>query len=137
MHRRRSLPVPVVLVAIVALAGGAAARPSLARGTARARVHVVEMVRDSAGMHFTPRDVDAYPGDTVRFVNGEGRHNVDFVRDSNPAGVHLPAPTPLAEHPGEVVVVAVDLPPGRYFFQCDPHAAMHMVGHLVVHARAR
>lgn len=130
----------LVLLAIVASIGSStAASSSRPRATVAAdgppRVHVIEMIHDSAGQHYSPATVTALRGDTLRFVNREGHHNVDFARDSNPPGVTLPAPTPIAERSGESVDVPVTLPAGRYYFQCDPHVGMHMVGHLVVRRR--
>lgn len=133
MPRARALATIAVFIATSILTVGLAeAAPA---GGTRSTVHVVEMVHDSAGQHFAPSTVRARSGDTVRFVNREGHHNVDFVRDSNPPGVRLPAATPIAERSGEVVDVPIALPPGRYYFQCDPHVAMKMVGHLIVTGR--
>jgi plastocyanin len=97
-----------------------------------ARIITVRMIRDSAGMRFSPSRIVAHPGDILHFVNGAGRHNVDFVADSNPRNVALPRVTPLLERAGATVDIRVDLPRGRYYIQCDPHAAMGMVAHLIV-----
>jgi plastocyanin len=101
-----------------------------------ARIVTILMIRDSAGMRFSPSRIVAHRGDTLHFVNGAGRHNVDFVADSNPRNVALPAATPPLEKAGATVDIPVDLPSGRYYFQCDAHAEMGMVGHLIVE-RAR
>ena len=106
--------------------------PAGTAGQRGARVVTITMSHDSTGQHFRPSEIDAATGDTLRFVAGAGRHNVDFVRDSNPRGVTLPATTQFVERPGETITIPVTLGPGRYFFQCDPHAAMGMVGHLTV-----
>lgn len=130
---RRLTAAAVSTLVLAALVAARPADPSPAPRP-RARVHVVEMIHDSTGQHFTPAVVNVRPGDTVRFVNREGHHDVDFVRDSNPPGVTLPPTTPLAERSGEVFDVPINLPPGRYYFQCDPHVGMKMVGHIVVSA---
>ncbi|MFI5239201.1 MAG: plastocyanin/azurin family copper-binding protein [Gemmatimonadales bacterium] len=106
--------------------------PSAAVQQAHARNITILTTRDSAGMRFSPSRIVAHRGDILHFVNGAGRHNVDFVADSNPRNVALPPVTPLLETAGATVDIPVDLPPGRYYIQCDPHAAMGMVGHLIV-----
>jgi len=105
--------------------------PSAAQHT-DARVITILMTRDSVGMRFSPSTIVAHSGDTLHFVNGAGRHDVDFVADSNPRNVVLPKTTPLLEKAGATLDIRVDLPPGRYYIQCDPHAEMGMVGHLIV-----
>jgi plastocyanin len=125
---------PVIPLAIIAavVTTVALTRTPLAVQHLPGTIVTVRMVRDSAGMRFSPSKIVAHPGDTLRFVNGAGRHNVDFVVDSNPRNVVLPRATPLLEKEGATVDIPVDLPPGRYYIQCDPHAEMGMVGHLIV-----
>ena len=106
--------------------------PSAAVQQAHARIITILTTRVSGGMRFSPSRIVAHRGDILHFVNGAGRHNVDFVADSNPRNVALPPVTPLLETAGATVDIPVDLPPGRYYIQCDPHAAMGMVGHLIV-----
>jgi plastocyanin len=58
------------------------------------RVTTANMVRDDQGRtYFRPRDIAVKRGDTLRFIEQTGRHNVDFLPDSNPAGVTLPPVT--------------------------------------------
>jgi plastocyanin len=38
----------------------------------------------------------------------------------------------MLEGEGETVDVPVTMPPGHYYFQCDPHLAHGMIGHLIV-----
>lgn len=83
-------------------------------------------------MYFSPSEIKAHRGDTLRFVAVLGRHNVDFVADSNHRAANLPAITATLELPGDSVDVIVRLASGKYFFQCDPHAMLGMTGHLVV-----
>jgi plastocyanin len=38
----------------------------------------------------------------------------------------------MLQLPGQTLDVPVTMKPGHYFFQCDPHALLGMVGHLEV-----
>ena len=100
------------------------------------KVIVVEMTTDEKGVNkFTPNDFEAHQGDVLRFTLGSGVHNVHFPADSNRAMTsELPA-SPLLQLPGQTYDILVDFPEGRYFFQCDPHALLGMVGRLKVEDR--
>lgn len=121
-----------VVVATTLLLGAGAASPRRPSGARPATVIRVLMTRDRTGPRFEPSEIVARPGDTLRLVNGVGSHDLDFPADSNPRGVTLPAPTALAERPGDSTDLVVTLRPGSYFFQCDPHARLGMIGHLRV-----
>ena len=96
----------------------------------------VQLVKDAKDrMYFSPSEISAHAGDTLRFVEVRGKHNVDFVADSNHSASNLPSVTALLEKPGETVDVVVRMAPGRYFFQCDPHAMLGMTGRLTVLGR--
>jgi len=115
----------------------APAAPSNAGGTqtpdAGGSVIEVEMITNDAGDNlFIPAEVDASPGDVVRFKLVSGVHNVHFLPDSNPGVPNLPAAGPLLQLPGQTYDVKVTYAAGRYYFQCDPHALLGMVGHLNV-----
>jgi plastocyanin len=95
-------------------------------------VITVEMITDGAGNFFKPAEIQARRGDVIRYVLTSGVHNVNFVADSNAAGSNLPALSPLLQLPGQTYDVPVNFEPGRYYFQCDPHALLGMVGHVTV-----
>ena len=127
----------IPLVVTVAIAAAVSAwTPSAAQQT-DGRIITILMTHDSAGMRFSPSTIVAHSGDTLHFVNGAGRHDVDFVADSNPRNVVLPKTTPLLEKAGATLDIPLDLPPGRYYIQCDPHAEMGMIGHLIVESERR
>ncbi|HEX6939915.1 MAG TPA: plastocyanin/azurin family copper-binding protein [Longimicrobiales bacterium] len=92
----------------------------------------VRMVTDDRGNHFEPEQVQARRGDVLRFVLASGVHNVSFPADSNGGAAGLPAPGPYLQLPGQTYDVPVELAPGSYFFQCDPHALLGMTGRLTV-----
>lgn len=92
----------------------------------------VEMVTDEKGNYFSPAELTATEGDVVRFTLKAGVHNVNFLADSNAARKGLPAPSELLQLPGQTFDVKIALEEGRYYFQCDPHVALGMLGYLRV-----
>jgi plastocyanin len=94
-------------------------------------VHEVKMVSGN-GERFEPADLTVKRGDVVRFILQSGVHNASFPADRNPAGVKLPAATPYLQAPGQTFDMVIDLPRGEYVYQCDPHAALGMMGTLTV-----
>ena len=46
-------------------------------------------------------------------------------------------PSDFLQLPGQTWDLAVKMPAGTYYFQCDPHAALGMKGHLIVPARGQ
>jgi plastocyanin len=157
MNRRRPFPtIPVIVAVAVALGacGGGekstdsaqtAAPPpaaSAAAGTDMAenltpdqggKIIVVQMMTDDQGNNrFDPAEVEAHRGDVVRFTLKTGVHNVHFLPDSNTVKTGLPAASSLLQLPGQTIDLKVSLPEGKYYFQCDPHAALGMTGRLEV-----
>jgi plastocyanin len=100
------------------------------------KVIVVEAVTDEKGNYFAPADIEAHRGDVVRFTLRIGVHNVDFLADSNRSLTGYPTkPSDMLQLPGQTYDVKVTMPPGKYYFQCDPHAALGMHGRLEVEER--
>jgi plastocyanin len=82
---------------------------------------------------FTPAEFTVKRGDVIRYTLKVGVHNVHFLPDSNVGRTGYPAAaSDLLQLPGQTWDVAVKMVPGTYYFQCDPHAALGMRGHLVV-----
>ena len=92
----------------------------------------VKLITDDAGNRFEPNRIEAHKGDLIRFVLQVGVHNVHFLPDSNPGKDNLPAPSEMLQLPGQTYELPITLAPGKYYFQCDPHAALGMIGHLEV-----
>lgn len=113
-------------------ASGPAAAPSYVpkpTGT----VITIEMTTDETGNYFKPKEIEAKPGDVLKFVLVAGVHNVHFLADSNPGVPDLPAVSMFAQLPGQEILVPVNFAAGKsYYFQCDPHALLGMVGTLKV-----
>ncbi len=98
------------------------------------------------GNRFVPSEIEAHPGDSLRFVNGPGGlHNVEFTRDSiaetprrvlafaMPGDKIGPLSSPLLISSGEVYAFRIpELPAGRYPFICLAHVAAGMRGVLVI-----
>jgi len=145
--------IPYVLVAgaaLLAACGGekktapsetpAASAPSAAAATSGpqtpdpgGQIIKVELTSDGDGNYFKPAEINAKRGDVVRFTLKVGVHNVHFLADSNPGRTGYPqAASDFLQLPGQTYDVKVGFAPGTYFFQCDPHAALGMKGHLIV-----
>ena len=97
------------------------------------KVVAVEMSTDGEGSYFKPAEIRVKPGDVIRYTLKVGVHNVHFVADSNAGKSGYPsASSDFLQLPGQTYDVLVHLPPGSYYFQCDPHAALGMKGHVIV-----
>ena len=93
----------------------------------------VEMLTDDQGNNiFRPAEIEAKQGDVLRYTLVSGVHNVHFLADSNANATGLPAAGDMLQAPGQTWDVKVSMAPGRYYFQCDPHALLGMVGYLNV-----
>ena len=99
---------------------------------ASGRIIEIRTVTDDKGNYFEPNRIEAHEGDVLRLVNVSGVHNMHFLPDSNPSGAQLPPATDMLQLPGQTIDVPVTMKEGKYYFQCDPHAALGMVGHLEV-----
>ena len=96
----------------------------------------VHLLTDDQGNNkFEPNQIEAHQGDVIRFMLKTGVHNVDFFPDSNTVKTGLPAASALLQLPGQTADFKVTLAPGKYYFQCDPHAALGMKGHLEVEGK--
>jgi plastocyanin len=97
------------------------------------KVIEVHLMTDEQGNNkFEPKEIEAHQGDVIRFTLKTGVHNVDFFADSNAVKAGLPAASALLQLPGQTADLKVTLAPGKYYFQCDPHAALGMKGRLEV-----
>jgi plastocyanin len=93
---------------------------------------VVELYSDEKGNYFKPSKFEVHRGDKITFTLVTGVHNVHFLADSNPGKQGLPPATDMLQLPGQTWEYVVSLAPGKYYFQCDPHALLGMVGHVKV-----
>lgn len=97
------------------------------------KVITVEMVTDEQGNNkFVPANFEVHRGDVIRYTLVQGVHNAHFLPDSNPGVQGLPEMGPLLQMPGQTYDVKVTWGPGKYYYQCDPHALLGMVGHIEV-----
>lgn len=103
--------------------------------TATGKVIVIQLVSDEKGNRFEPSRVEAHRGDVLRFTLASGVHNIHFFPDSNPGKSAMPAASDMLQLPGQTLDVPVNFAPGHYYFQCDPHAPLGMMGHLEVETR--
>ena len=97
------------------------------------KIIVVTMLTDEQGNNrYDPSEVEAHRGDVIRFTLKTGVHNVNFVPDSNSGKAGLPPASALLQLPGQTIDLKVTLAEGKYYFHCDPHAALGMKGRLEV-----
>ena len=97
------------------------------------KIIVVQMVTDDQGNNrYDPAEVEAHRGDVIRFTLKTGVHNVNFLPDSNTVKTGLPPASALLQLPGQTIDLKVTLREGKYYFHCDPHAALGMKGRLEV-----
>lgn len=96
------------------------------------RAIVVTATTDEKGSYFSPSQIEAHPGDTLRFTLAVGVHNVNFLADSNTVKTGLPTPTDMLQLPGQTIDIPLTFGKGTFYFQCDPHAALGMHGRVKV-----
>ena len=113
-------------------AENAATQPGPAAAAATGDTILIEAWTDGTGNYFKPNKIEAHPGDVLRYVLKAGVHNVHFLPDSNTIKTGLPPASDLLQLPEQTYDLVVSMQPGKYYFQCDPHAALGMKGHLEV-----
>jgi len=109
------------------------------------RTMIVNMIGDTKGMRFEPRNITINRGDVIRFVNvSGGPHNVAFDPAKIPAAVKGPLsaamPNQLSELTGPFVTTPnaaytisfANIPAGTYPYLCTPHVALGMTGVITV-----
>ncbi len=155
--RTLRLPLAATVLALLAACGGSGDQPATDTATptpiaaadanagpaggpqtpdAGGKVIAVAMLTDDQGNNvFRPADFEARQGDVIRYTLVSGVHNVHFVADSAPSKENLPKAGDMLQLNGQTYDVKVTFAPGRYFYQCDPHALLGMVGHVTVAAR--
>lgn len=110
------------------------AAPAAAPATGNVvEVHMVTSANGATGT-FEPANVTVKKGDTVRFItDGKTVHNVSFPPADNPGKTNLPpSPGTYITAPNQSFDVVVNMDPGTYNYQCDPHATMGMKGTITV-----
>jgi plastocyanin len=110
----------------------AAATNAPPAATATGKVVTVELNSDEKGNYFKPASFEVHRGDVVRFTLKSGVHNVHFLPDSNAGKSNLPPASDMLQLPDQTLDVPVNFAEGTYYFQCDPHAALGMMGHMKV-----
>lgn len=112
--------------------GAAPGAPAATGAAATGDTILIETWTDATGNYFKPNKIEAHRGDVLRYINKVGVHNVHFLPDSNTIKTGLPPASDMLQLPDQTYDLVVSLEPGKYYFQCDPHAALGMKGHLDV-----
>jgi plastocyanin len=130
-----------------ATADTTAAAPAPAGGeTAGAATaqHEVQMTMENGQPRFVPAELTVKPGETIKFVNGEGGpHNVAFWTDSIPSGAESaitidqtmgPLTSQMLVEQGAAINVTIgsSAPNGEYKYYCQPHLAQGMTAKITV-----
>jgi plastocyanin len=124
-------------------AGGAAAAGTATAAPVTGTTIEVKMLGDAQGYRFDPAEINAKPGDAVKFIMvSGGPHNVAFTDVPEAAKAQLQAniPNPMGDlatqyvtNPDESFTISLgNLPAGTYNFTCVPHSAMNMHGVLTI-----
>lgn len=113
------------------------ARPAAEReehhdDAATGKVITVQVTTDEKGNYFSPAEIEAKKGDVLRFTLVTGVHNVHFLADSNAGKSGLPPASDMLQLPGQTYDVPLTFGEGTFYFQCDPHVALGMKGHVKV-----
>ncbi|MEP7065916.1 MAG: plastocyanin/azurin family copper-binding protein [Gemmatimonadota bacterium] len=97
---------------------------------------MVKMVdAPNAQFAFQPSNIDAHPGDTLRFVQASAApHDVAFRKRPKAAKLGAAATGPYLVSVGQTYDLVVDgrFAEGVYDFVCDPHEGAGMHGTLTV-----
>ena len=101
-------------------------------GAASGKVIAVQVTTDEKGNYFSPAEIEAKKGDVLRFTLVTGVHNVHFLADSNAGRSGLPPASDMLQLPGQTYDVPLTFGEGTFYFQCDPHVALGMKGHVKV-----
>ena len=86
---------------------------------------------EAGNYSFTPASVTVAIGQTVRFTNAGGTHNVHFNGEASLFAPALPSGAAWLAGPSKTFLTA-----GEYRFVCDPHQDLGMQGTVVVQASA-
>ena len=145
MKKRHLLETIVICVAVAACgskdgarntssdsAGATGAKAAPAAASSTGKTVTVELNSDANGNYFKPAKFEVHRGDVVRFILKSGVHNVHFLPDSNAGKSNLPPASDMLQLPDQTYDVPVNFAEGTYYFQCDPHAALGMTGHMKV-----
>ena len=117
---------------------GASAAPGAATAQPRSdvkltgRIVEVTMHTDEKGNYFEPANLTVQEGDVVRFKLATGVHNVHFLPDSNRSAKWLPPMSGFLQLPGQTLDIPMTFEEGVFYYQCDPHALLGMVGRITV-----
>jgi plastocyanin len=108
------------------------AAPAASGGAPGAQPHSDTKLTGRKGNYFEPQHITVKEGDVVRFKLVTGVHNVHFVADSNKFAKWLPPMSTFLQLPGQTFDVPMTFDEGRFYYQCDPHALLGMVGSITV-----
>jgi plastocyanin len=122
---------------------GAAGAGAVATAPITGKTVEVKMIGDGQTYKFDPANVTIKAGDGIKWIMvSGGPHNVAFLNTPAAAQAQLSAnmqnqmkelTSPMMMTANETYVVSfANVPPGKYDYHCEPHAAMGMTGSITV-----
>ncbi|TVQ48394.1 MAG: T9SS C-terminal target domain-containing protein [Saprospirales bacterium] len=102
---------------------------SLSIGINHAQNNTLHVVEVSSNI-YTPAEITIQSGDTIRWINVQGTHNVNGLQSvfpNNPEGFFSGA-----AQSGNWEYEFIFTIPGQYDYQCDPHVGFNMFGVVIV-----
>lgn len=132
-----------------ASAPAAAEAPAAAAAASAAPItgttHEIKMLGDEKGYRFEPAEITIAAGDGIKFVMVSGApHNVAFDPSKLTPEVKSVLAANMPEQMGELsgkmllnagesyTISFAGVPAGTYEFNCTPHLAMNMIGHVTI-----
>ena len=96
------------------------------------KVIVVEATTDEKGNYYTPNEIEAHKEMCFASRSSWACTTSIFCRIRIPGRPGSPLRARCSSYRVKRVDIPVNFAAGKYYFQCDPHAALGMKGHLEV-----
>ena len=119
--------------------------PKVSTAPVTGRTVTVNMLFDSKGMRYEPKNIAINRGDVIKFVNvSGGPHNVAFDPSKIPAAGRAPLRAAMPNQTGQFIgpfvtapnaaytISFANVPAGTYPYFCSPHLGLGMTGVITI-----